>query len=137
MEGTSITWIYMVPPLAVLAVNLLWPRRRSIQVAALIVLVLMAWLHGSPFGGMNSHHRALNAVERELAGKSALDAERAVSLLQHARAVADQTIFDLALGLTLGLVFAAIPPEALARIFSRVTTRKSSDAQPASIDRSA
>ena len=113
------TWIYMALPLIALAGNLLWPRRRAIQVAALIALALAAWLHGSILAGMNPHARALAAVERHITGEWPPNSELAVASLRSARAVARQIIFDVSLGLTLGIAFAIIPPDALSRIARR------------------
>ena len=113
------TWIYMALLLVALATNLFWPRRRVIQVAALIALVFAAWLHGSILAGMNPHARALAAVERHITGEWPPNNELAVSSLRSARAIAKQIIFDVSLGLTLGIAFAIIPPDALSRIARR------------------
>jgi hypothetical protein len=116
-EGTPISWIWTVFPLLGLAINLLWPRRRDCKYFGLVVLVLAAWLHG--FFGPIPLVRSIGLAERVLTGKSQVEPEQVVSLLRASKAYAENTIFDVSLGLTLAAIFAALPADILARLYAR------------------
>ena len=129
---TPQAWIWMALPLMGLAFNLIFPRTRSFQCVCLSMLILAAWLDGDSLVGLNPIHRAVAATERtlqirptmpgELEGP-VIDNRALVSNLKWGLAVADQTMFDVCLGLTLGIIFAVIPPTILMRLWSRMQSQ--------------
>ena len=116
-EGTPISWIWMVFPLVGLAINLVWPQKRGLKVAAIVVLLLAAYLHG--FVGLNPLDRVVGLADRILTKQQDGTPEQIVSNLRIGQSLAHQTMFDVSLGLTLAVVFAATPVDILARIRSR------------------
>jgi hypothetical protein len=116
-EGTPVSWIWMAFPLVGLALNLVWPRKRVLKAIGIVVLLLAAYLHG--FLGLNPLDRVVGLAERILTKQQGGTPEQLVSNLRIGQSLAHQTIFDVSLGLTLAVVFAATPVEIIARIRSR------------------
>ncbi len=97
----------MVFPAACLAVNLIWPRYRSVKAIGLVLLVLTAFLHG--FSGLNPLDRAEGLVERIVTGEQTGTPQQIVSELHLGRDLAHKTMFEVSLALTLAVFFAATP----------------------------
>jgi hypothetical protein len=116
-EGTQISWIWMAFPLVGLALNLVWPRKRILKAVGIVLLLLAAYLHG--FVGLNPLDRAVGLAERILTKQQDGTPEQVVSNLRIGQSLAHQTMFDVSLGLTLAVVFAATPVDIIARIRSR------------------
>ena len=107
----------MAFPLIRLSLNLLWPRTRICKFAALVILIAAAWHYG--WGGLNHMHRSLGVVEESLAKGEVFEPVHLIGTLRLARATADQTVFDLCVGLTLGIIFAFTPPDIVTSVFPR------------------
>jgi len=119
-EGTPISWIWMAFPLVGLALNLVWPRKRVLKAIGIVVLLLAAYLHG--FLGLNPLDRVVGLAERILTKQQGGTPEQVVSNLRIGQSLAHQTMFDVSLGLTLAVMFAATPVDIIARIRSRSRT---------------
>ena len=122
-EGTPISWIWMAFPLVGLALNLVWPRKRVLKAIGIVVLLLAAYLHG--FLGLNPLDRVVGLAERILTKQQDGTPQQVVSNLRIGQALAHQTMFDVSLGLTLAVMFAATPVDIIARIRSRSRTDES------------
>ncbi len=120
-EGAPITWMWMVPPLISLAVNLAWPRRKSIKAAGILFLLPTAYIHG--LSGLNPLDRAVGLAGRIVSGQQAGTPEQVVSNLRIGQELAHQTMFDISLGLTLVVIFAATPVDIVACIRSRLSAK--------------
>ena len=120
-EGTPISWIWMVYPLVGLAINLVWPRKRSLKAVGIVVLLLAAYLHG--LLGLNSLDRNVGVAERIVTKQRQGKPEDVVSLLRYGQSMAHQTMADVSLGLTLAVVFTAMPVDIIARLRSRFHTK--------------
>jgi len=107
----------MVFPAACLAVNLIWPRRRGVKIAGLILLVLTAYLHG--FSSLSPLDRAVALTERIVTDQQPGTPEKIVSELHLGRLIAHQTMFEVSLALSLAVAFALMPADFLERYFSR------------------
>lgn len=107
----------MVFPLVGLAVNLVWPRKRYLKALGIVVLLLAAYLHG--FVGLNPLDRNVGVVERIVTKQQDSSPEQIVSILSFAQSLAHQTMFNVSLGLTLAVIFAAMPVDIIARCRSR------------------
>jgi hypothetical protein len=105
-----------------LAVNLVWPRKGSIKACCILLLLLTAYLHG--FSGLNPLDRAVGLSERILTGQQAGTPEQVVSNLHFGQALAHATMFDVSLGLTLGVIFAATPVDIFMRRRSRLLRQR-------------
>ena len=102
-KGENNLWIFMATPLVGLAFNLLWPRRRAVKAAGLALLVLGACLHsGNGFRDL----RVFCSFSDSLMAR---DPEQWRLRAQAVYEETDQVRFDLCLGLTLGVVLAALP----------------------------
>jgi hypothetical protein len=104
----------MAFPLVGLALNLVWPRKRVLKAVGIIVLLLAAYLQD-----LNPLDRAVGIAERILTKQQDGTPEQVVSNLRIGQSLAHQTMFDVFLGLTLAVVFAATPVDIIARIRSR------------------
>lgn len=124
-EGEPITWMWMAFPLVGLAINLVWPRKRSLKVVGIILLLLTAYLHG--FSGLNPLDRVVGLAERIVTGQQDGTPKQVVSNLRLGQRLAHQTMFDVSLGLTLAVVFAATPVDIIARILSRSHPKAQAD----------
>lgn len=113
----------MAFPLAGLAFNLVWPRKRALKAIGIVALLLAAYLHG--FLGLNPLERAVGLAERTLTKQQAGTPEQVVSNLRIGQSLAQQTLLDVSLGLTLAVVFAATPVDIIARIRSRSRPKQS------------
>jgi hypothetical protein len=107
----------MVFPLVGLAINLVWPRKRSLKALGIVILLLTAYLHG--FVGLNPLDRNVGVVERIVTKQRDGSPEQIVSILRFAQSLAHQTMFDVSVGLTLAVIFAATPVDIIARCRSR------------------
>ena len=116
-EATPITWIWMIPPLIILLVNLVWPRKVGVKIAALVVLVLAAYLHG--FMGLNPLDRVVGLAQRILLESQNGTSEQVVRNLRIGQAQAHQTLFQVSLGLTMAVILAATPVNFIQRLRSR------------------
>src|SRR6266436_4054167 len=98
-EGAPITWIWMGFPLVGLAINLVWPRKRSLKAVGIVLLLLTAYLHG--FFGLNPLDRVVGLAERTLTGEQkgvpdhVLRRDHVVWNLRFGQALAHQTMFDV------------------------------------------
>ena len=106
----------MVFPLVGLATNLVWPRKRSLKAVGIVALLLAAYAHG--FFGLNSLDRNVGVVERIVTKQREGAPEDILSLLRVGRLMAHQTMGDVSLGLTLAVLFAAIPADIIAGLRS-------------------
>ena len=97
----------MVFPTVCLAVNLIWPRYRSVKVVGLALLVVIAHLHG--FSGLNPLDRAVGLTERIVTGEQTGTPQKVVSELHLGRDLAHKTMFEVSLVLTLAVFLAATP----------------------------
>ena len=122
-EGTPISWIWMAFPLMGLALNLVWPRKRVLKAIGIVMLLLAAYLHG--FVGLNPLDRVVGLAERILTKQQDGTPQQVVSNLRIGQALAHQTMFDVSLGLTLAVMFAATPVDIIARIRSRSSSDES------------
>ena len=104
----------MVFPLVGLAINLVWPRMRSLKAVGIVVLLLAAYLHG--FVGLNSLDRNVGVAERIVTNQREGTSEDVVSLLDYGKLMAHQTMDDVSLGLTLAVAFALMPVDIIARL---------------------
>ena len=118
-------WMWMAFPLVGLAINLVWPHKRSLKAVGIVLLLLTVYLHG--FSGLNPLDRVVGLAERIVTGQQAGTPEQVVSNLRIGQALAHQTMFDVSLGLTLAVMFAAIPVDILARIRSRFYSTPKAD----------
>jgi hypothetical protein len=109
-------------PIIGLAINLVWPRKRSLKVVGIILLILMAYLES--FSGLNPLDRVVGLAERVLMGQQTGTPEQIISNLRLGQALAHRAMFNVSLGLTLAVVFAATPVDFIARIRSRLFGRE-------------
>jgi hypothetical protein len=119
--------MWMVFPLVGLAINLVWPRKRSLKAVGIVLLLLTAYIHG--FSGLNPLDRVVGLAERIATGQQPGTPEQVVSNLRIGQALAHQTMFDVSLGLTLAVLFAATPDDVIACIRSRFHTTPKADNQ--------
>ena len=113
----------MAFPLMGLALNLVWPRKRVLKAIGIVMLLLAAYLHG--FVGLNPLDRVVGLAERILTKQQDGTPQQVVSNLRIGQALAHQTMFDVSLGLTLAVMFAATPVDIIARIRSRSSSDES------------
>ena len=89
----------------------------------IVMLLLAAYLHG--FVGLNPLDRVVGLAERILTKQQDGTPQQVVSNLRIGQALAHQTMFDVSLGLTLAVMFAATPVDIIARIRSRSSSDES------------
>src|ERR1041384_3680532 len=103
--GGAQTWIWMVVPITLLFVNLLFPRSRLLKALALILLVITAGL--SAYTGHNQIDRSIRAIEFWFSpGNPLMTHEAVAGWLPPIRRAVTWYGFDLWLGLALGTLFA-------------------------------
>ena len=121
MEGELRTWILMAVPLAVLAVNLGFPKSRFVKILALLFLVSAATLHG--LFALHDIGRSLRAVATRLSSDhSLLPPAMEAHQIRAVDAAVTQYGFDVWLGLTLAVLFAALPCDTFGRRQRRAET---------------
>jgi len=113
-DGTPRPWIWMMFPIIVLALNLVWPRSRRLKSIGLVLLVLAAWLPD-----LNPLDRVVGLAERILTGKQEGTPEQIVSNLRIVQGWAHQTLIYVSLGFTLAVIFAATPVHVISRLRSQ------------------
>ena len=113
----------MVFPLLGLAINLVWPRKRSLKAVGIVVLLLAAYQHG--FFGLNPLDRNIGVAESIVSKEQDGTSEDVVRLLSYGQTMAHQTMFDVSLGLTLAVMFAATPADIITRLRSRLAHESS------------
>ena len=118
-EGTPITWVWMGFPIIGLALNLVYPRWRSVQLLFLAGLMLTAWFHGT-MGGMMPLKRAVAMTERALSKATTVEPREVLLFLRSAQATAEQTVYDIWLGLSIGVILAVLPLNLLSRRFPKL-----------------
>lgn len=114
-------------PIIGLAINLVWPRKRNLKVVGIILLILMAYLEG--FSGLNPLDRVVGLAERIVTGQQTGTPEEVVSNLRIAQALAHRAMFNVSLGLSLAVVFAATPVDIISRIRPRLSRKVRNQSQ--------
>jgi hypothetical protein len=107
MEAFPRTWVLMAGPLIVLALNLLFPRSRTLKFAMLGLLGFAIMLHGFlsyvPVGRAIAHHQHYGTPV----------------LTPFIWRVIEVGVFDVVLGSALAVLFLFLPVDFLSRILSR------------------
>ena len=117
------TLIWMAAPIALLFINLLFPRSRRLKAGALILLVIIAG-----FRAFSDHYqidRSLRAIEFWFSpGNPAMTSETVAGWIPPIQRAVRWYGFDLWLGLALGIFFAAVPCDILTLWRSRSARQK-------------
>jgi hypothetical protein len=107
-------WLWMLFPIFLLTLNLIWPRSQHLKIVGLVLLVLAAWLPD-----LNPLDRVINLAERILKGEQTGTPEQIMSNLRIAQGWAHDTLYYVKLGFTAAVVFALVPADVISRFCSR------------------